>query len=57
MKCMYDTRITWLKVIFQYVHRCSPKICPRSHIPKHKAGPSLVTPYVHVGLRIMYSMS
>ena len=44
-------------VIFQYVGRCrSHDMSPLSHIPQRKTGRSLLTPYMGVGLRIMYSM-
>ena len=40
-----------------YVHRCrSHDMSSFFHIPKHKTGPSLLTPYLNVELRIRYSM-
>ena len=46
-----------VEVIFYYVQTCrSYDMSSFFHVPKQETGPSLLTPYVNVGLRIMYSM-
>ena len=44
--------------VFHAVHMCrSQYMYSFSHIPKHKTGTSLLTPYMDVGLIIMYMMN
>ena len=59
MKCMYDMGLASLLSNTKYVIMCigvGPTTCPRSLIPKRKTVPSFLSPYMDVGLRIMYSM-
>ena len=44
-----------VEVIFYYVQTCrSYDMSSFFHVPKQETGPSLLTPYVDVGLRTLY---